>query len=158
VSGFVKFDPWAFLKQNRRAPDRNEAKTLAALATLAGVPSYKNNPEAEAHPRAGEKSHERTPAKVAKPAKVFPGAFPYAEVLDHLDRRCPEHIEVERWQQCIADASRFIATWGDKALALGWSNRDLFGLHKPPAKPHPAYSRLSRYDDTGLLWLPLIPQ
>jgi hypothetical protein len=29
----------------------------------------------------------------------------------------------------------------------------LFGLHEPPAKPHPSYSRLSRYDATGLLWL-----
>ena len=24
---------------------------------------------------------------------------------------------------------------------------------KPPAKPHPSYSRLSRYDETGLIWL-----
>ena len=23
----------------------------------------------------------------------------------------------------------------------------------PPAKPHPSYSRLSRYDETGLIWL-----
>ena len=30
---------------------------------------------------------------------------------------------------------------------------DLFGLHTPPAKPHPSYSRLSRYDCTGLCWL-----
>jgi len=31
--------------------------------------------------------------------------------------------------------------------------RDLFGLHIPPAKPHPSYARLSRYDETGLCWL-----
>jgi len=31
--------------------------------------------------------------------------------------------------------------------------RDLFGLHRPPEKPHPSYSRLSRYDETGLIWL-----
>jgi hypothetical protein len=31
--------------------------------------------------------------------------------------------------------------------------RDLFGLPKPPEKPHPSYSRLSRYDETGLVWL-----
>jgi hypothetical protein len=29
----------------------------------------------------------------------------------------------------------------------------MFGLHTPPAKPHPSYSRLSRYDATGLCWL-----
>jgi hypothetical protein len=41
----------------------------------------------------------------------------------------------------------------DKAEALGWTARDLFGLHQPPAKPHPSYRRLSRYDETGLVWL-----
>ncbi len=38
-------------------------------------------------------------------------------------------------------------------MALGWDSRDLFGLHTPPADPHPSYSRLSRYDETGLIWL-----
>jgi hypothetical protein len=42
-------------------------------------------------------------------------------------------------------------------LRRGWptskSARDLFGLQAPPAKPHPSYSRLSRYDETGLIWL-----
>jgi hypothetical protein len=27
------------------------------------------------------------------------------------------------------------------------------GFHQPPAQPHPSYSRLSRYDETGLIWL-----
>jgi hypothetical protein len=30
---------------------------------------------------------------------------------------------------------------------------DLFGLHAVPARPAPSYSRLSRYEATGLLWL-----
>jgi hypothetical protein len=38
-------------------------------------------------------------------------------------------------------------------VALGWTERDLFGLHEPPEKPHPSYRRLSRYDQTGLIWL-----
>jgi hypothetical protein len=46
-----------------------------------------------------------------------------------------------------------LAKWGEQAEALGWSARDLFGLHQPPAKPHQSYSRLSRYDETGLVWL-----
>jgi hypothetical protein len=38
--------------------------------------------------------------------------------------------------------------------AASWrSARDLFGLHKPPERPRPNYNRLSRYDDTGLVWL-----
>ena len=153
MSGFVKFDPWAFLKQDKQAPDRNGPKTLAALATLAGGRSYKNNPEAEARPRVGEKKYEDTPAKVAKPAKVCSGAFPYAEALDRLERRCPDHIEGKRWQQCLLDAQHFLGEWGDKARALGWVDGELFGLHEPPAQPHPSYNRLSRYDCTGLLWL-----
>jgi hypothetical protein len=79
--------------------------------------------------------------------------FPFAQALDHLDRRCPDHIEAKRWQQCIIDAQRFLASWGDKALALGWTADELFGLYSPAARPHPSYSRLSRYDHTGLLWL-----
>ena len=33
------------------------------------------------------------------------------------------------------------------------TSRDLFGLLQPPEDPHPSYSRLSRYDETGLIWL-----
>jgi hypothetical protein len=33
------------------------------------------------------------------------------------------------------------------------TSADLFGLHTPPAKPQPNYSRLSRYDCPGLIWL-----
>ena len=51
------------------------------------------------------------------------------------------------------DGRRFLAKWGEQAEALGWTPRDLFGLHKPPDQPHPSYRRLSRYDETGLIWL-----
>ena len=54
-----------------------------------------------------------------------------------LESRCPDHVDVARWQQCIEDGRRFLATWGDQAQALGWTSADLFGLHKPPDKPHP---------------------
>jgi len=53
----------------------------------------------------------------------------------------------------IEDGRRFLATWGSQAEALGWTSADLFGLHTPPEQPHPSYSRLSRYDETGLVWL-----
>ena len=77
----------------------------------------------------------------------------FAHVLNALERRCPDYVEPYRWQQCVEDAQRFLATWGDRALALGWTSTELFGLNRPPAKPHPSYSRLSCYDATGLLWL-----
>jgi hypothetical protein len=67
--------------------------------------------------------------------------------------RPPALVPVERWQQCVEDGSSFLAKWGEQAEALGWTSADLFGLHSPPAKPHPSYRRLSRYDATGLIWL-----
>jgi len=36
---------------------------------------------------------------------------------------------------------------------LNWSSADLFGLAPVPANPHPSFSRLSRYDQAGLVWL-----
>jgi len=77
----------------------------------------------------------------------------FGRTLSALESRCPEHVPVERWQQAVADGRTFLARWGDQAHALGWTARDLFGLHQPPARPHPSYSRLSRYDETGLIWL-----
>ena len=48
------------------------------------------------------------------------------------------------------------ASWPSGAVqpeALGWTEQDLFGLHRPPDKPAAGYSRLARYDATGLVWL-----
>jgi hypothetical protein len=73
--------------------------------------------------------------------------------FDALERKCPEYVDHERWQQAVADGRRFLAQWGDKAAALGWSARDLFGLAAIPGNPPPNYRRLSRYDQTGLIWL-----
>jgi hypothetical protein len=78
---------------------------------------------------------------------------PLHHVLDVLDGRCPDYIETERWRRAVEDGRRFLATWGARAQALGWTARDLFGLHTPPEGAHPGYRRLSRYDTTGLIWL-----
>jgi len=60
--------------------------------------------------------------------------------FEHLESRCPDLVPHDRWQQAVQDSRRFLAQWGAQAEALGWTARDLFGLH-----------RLSRYDETGLL-------
>ena len=78
---------------------------------------------------------------------------PSALVLAMLQEHCPDHVERGRWQQAIEDGRGFLETWGQQAESLGWTSRDLFGLHMPPAQPHPSYRRLSRYDETGLIWL-----
>jgi hypothetical protein len=38
-------------------------------------------------------------------------------------------------------------------LGHGLPARDLFGLPDVPDRPRPKYQRLSRYDQTGLIWL-----
>jgi hypothetical protein len=70
-----------------------------------------------------------------------------------LEARCPDHVPAARWQTAVEDGRRFLATWGEQAERLGWAARDLFGLFPVPENPHPTFSRLSRYEHTGLIWL-----
>src|SRR5499427_7013975 len=70
-----------------------------------------------------------------------------------LAKRCPVHVDEAAWQQAFADGGRFLAQWGEQAEALGWTARDLFGLAPVPDQPRQGYRRLSRYDETGLIWL-----
>jgi hypothetical protein len=72
---------------------------------------------------------------------------------DALERRCPDHVHHERWQQAIADGHRFLGQWYEKAAELSWTARDLFGLPPVPERPTANYQRLSRYDQIGLIWL-----
>ena len=85
------------------------------------------------------------------PRQVVPPA--YAPTLAALECRCPDHIYTADWRQAVEDGRRFLARWGERAAALGWTARGLFGLHRVPETPTPNYRRLSRYDETGLIWL-----
>jgi len=100
--------------------------------------------------RSAARSQTSTCAKSAISAK---SPSPYQSEFDALERRCPDFIDAERWRQAVEDGRQFLATWGDQAQALEWTARELFGLHTPPERPAGRYSRLSRYDDTGLIWL-----
>jgi hypothetical protein len=77
----------------------------------------------------------------------------YWRTFAHLQLKPPALVDVARWQICMRDGSKFLARWGQQAEGLNWSCADLFGLHTPPARPHPSYWRLSRYVCTGLIWL-----
>jgi hypothetical protein len=97
----------------------------------------------------------RPPRQHSEPVSA-PPAFvptPYRQVFTALQQRCPEHIEVLDWRCTIEDGRRFLARWGERAEAVGWTAPDLFGLHAVPDNPAPTYRRLSRYDQTGLIWL-----
>jgi hypothetical protein len=77
----------------------------------------------------------------------------YGYVVAALRSKCPELVDAVRWQQAVQDADCFLAKWGKQAHALGWTVRELFGLHPVPARPAPNFQRLSRCDNTGLIWL-----
>jgi hypothetical protein len=77
-------------------------------------------------------------------------ASPYAFALESLRANCPPE---DRWRQAIADATAFISESGAQALAFGWTEQELFGLHPVPEQPAANYSRLSRLDSMGLIWL-----
>jgi hypothetical protein len=77
----------------------------------------------------------------------------YRRTYAHLQIRKPDHVPADRWKHAVDDGRKFLPTWGRQAESLGWDSRDLFGLHAPLDRPHPSYSRLSRYDCTGLVWL-----
>jgi hypothetical protein len=78
---------------------------------------------------------------------------PFSKNLAALRQRCPDYVDTDSWSAAITDAGAFLLTWGTQAAALGWTAQDLFRLHEPPARPHPSYSRLSRYDCIGLVWM-----
>jgi hypothetical protein len=81
------------------------------------------------------------------------GDAPYASALAELCAKCPACVPEDRWHRAIADATTFTTNWGAEAQAFGWTAGDLFGLHPVPAHPTPTFQRLSRYDETGLIWL-----
>jgi hypothetical protein len=83
----------------------------------------------------------------------FTVPLPYRGALSALREGPPAHVERGRWHVATSDADRFLETWGEQAAALGWTVTDLFGLAPVPDQPAPFWGRLSRYDQTGLVWL-----
>ena len=77
----------------------------------------------------------------------------FGNLLAALHSKCPGLVAPDRWQQAIRDANSFLAAWGAQAHACGWTAGELIGLHPVPERPAANYQRLSRYDETGLVWL-----
>ena len=62
----------------------------------------------------------------------------YESVYSALESGCPALVPVDRWQAAVEDGRRFLARWAEQAEALGWTARDLFGLHAGRrGTPHP---------------------
>jgi hypothetical protein len=108
----------------------------------------KTNAEAAQHSQNAQNSHAQGLA-----SKRGSEQNPYGSKIATLEARCPDLVPVDRWQQAVADGRTFLVRWGDQAHALGWTVRDLFGLLTVPEHAKPSFNRLSRYDETGLIWL-----
>ena len=66
-------------------------------------------------------------------------------VADLLARSCPASCPAERWEALREDSYTFLQFWAARALGLGWTALDLFGVH--PATPW------ARFDAMGLVAL-----
>lgn len=131
---------------------KNCPKVKKPFGTVKSEPIQTNNPTVPpSHSlRVGQWD---TSNESGTPPGTVVGQSPFSTTLAALKSRCPELVEPARWQQAIQDAESFLAKWGPQAHALGWTARELFGLHQVPPLPAATYQRLSRYDATGLIWL-----
>jgi hypothetical protein len=120
-----------------------------SLGTAKNVANHNDNPSVPLSHALGD----GTVGQAAKSGTELGTSGPYRDVFVALCSKCPELVESDRWQQAIRDGDTFLAAWGEQARALGWTACELLGLHALPAGPHPNYRRLSRYDETGLIWL-----
>jgi hypothetical protein len=77
----------------------------------------------------------------------------YTSALAAFCANCPACVPEDRWHQAIVDATAFTSKWGAQAQVFGWTERELFGLYPVPEQPTANYSRLSRLDEMGLIWL-----
>jgi hypothetical protein len=148
MSGYRKFSNISNL--SRPTEPERERSALATLAGLAEASRFSERPETSNAPTSPATENQTDPAKVANVAKA---GVPYGRTLAALIERCPDYVEPDRWERAVDDGRAFVTTWGPQAQALGWTPRDLFGLHTPPSRPRPSYQRLARYDETGLVWL-----
>jgi hypothetical protein len=73
------------------------------------------------------------------------GPTPFAHTMGALQARRPEGVGEARWREALKDGRGFLETWGSQAANLGWTAKDLFGLHP--------IALLARYDAMGLVWL-----
>jgi hypothetical protein len=78
---------------------------------------------------------------------------PLWRAFAEFEARCPDFVEISRWQAAVEDGRGFLAAWGEQAEQLGWTAENLFGLTEVPEKPSPRFDRTARYDRIGLVWL-----
>jgi hypothetical protein len=142
-------------KDKAAKPEVMDSGRLNSLTSLISRPVAADNPVPPYSPinkkdisKAKPSIAAPTGSEISEVSEISPEVF-YAA----LERQCPKHVDLVRWQQAVEDGRRFLAEWGKSAAALGWTGEELFGLHTPPSNPHSSYNRMARYDFTGLVWL-----
>src|SRR5215831_9686941 len=140
--GFEGFegDQWRCFLENHCLAKGDDVAVKNSKNATSAYPQNLQNPSAPTDPDGAG-------------CKIETQAGRYRKVFGVLQLRPPALVPVERWRRCVRDGRRFLATWGEQAEAIGWTSADLFGLHTVPDTPTPSYRRLSRYDETGLIWL-----
>ena len=99
-------------------------------------------------------SDKRAAEAVGEVPKYSFGRFGrFSRTFAALEARCPDRVPIEHWQQAVEDGRAFLARWGERAHALGWTAKDLFGLLPMAKHTKPSFNRLARYDEIGLIWL-----
>ena len=159
MSAFRKFDPYAVISLGVAPPkvakvakvvtaNPEASATLGALGTLGGLAPDSINPSARSLAPAAPRLEVDPLGAEASSSPHAPGIAPVGWLagLQRLnDMTCSISVEPNRWLQLRGDANRFVATWGRRAAALGWSALDVFGCH--PASPS------GRYDCMGVVWI-----
>ena len=153
IPGYLK----TLREMNRRgakgSDPLNALNALNAHPRLERLAAEKDVIECEKTDSVGRSAASSQTSTCAKSAISAKSPSPYQSEFDALERKCPDFIDAERWRQAVEDGRQFLASWGEQAQAFGWTARELFGLHMPSERPAASYRRLSRYDETGLIWL-----
>jgi hypothetical protein len=127
-----------------KLPKRSQKVDVASGATV--------NTGSDTTPSGGFSNSQSHPARADFTTGAgLPGSF--GRVLSALKARCPDGVPTDRWRLAVQDGRAFLGRWGEQAEALGWTAKDLFGLLPVPDRAAPWFDRLSRYDETGLIWL-----
>jgi hypothetical protein len=140
---------WDKTWDKRGTSHENLSQGEQRSGTAKSVANHSDNPSVPLSHALGD----GTPGQAAKSGTALGTSGPYRDVLLALCSKRPELVEPVHWQQATRDAENFLPLWSDRAHALGWTARELFGLHSVPERPAANYQRLARYDETGLLWL-----
>ena len=144
-------------REPSRAQSRRDCLSRKAFQRHTGRDGVsRNGLAAEARARQSETAipaaYTRTFATLREVPEYSFGRF--GRTFSALEARCPDFVPTDRWQLAVEDGRVFLARWGGPGRGAWLDGQGyLFGLHTPPAKPHPSYSRLSRYDEIGLIWL-----